>query len=79
MNKKYPVVSGYRRKPKKDMDGSKNYGKPCVFCGVGTCGEVWVQMSYMRGEDETARVCLKRLGFATNTGVKQVVKLLRLI
>ncbi len=57
MSKNYPFVFGYRRKPKKDMDGSKNYGKPCVFCGVGTCGEMLVQMSYMRGEDETARVC----------------------
>ncbi len=57
MSKSYPLVFGYRRKPKKEMDGGKNYGKPCVFCSVGTCGEMWVQMSYMRGEDETARVC----------------------
>lgn len=57
MGKKYPVVQGYRRKPKKEMDGSKGYGKPCIFCGAGTCGEKLVQVSYMRGEDETVRVC----------------------
>jgi len=57
MSKKYPLVSGYRRRPKKEMDGNKHYGKPCVFCGTGTCGEKWVQVSYMRGEDETVRVC----------------------
>jgi len=54
---KYPKISGYRRKPKKENDGGKNYGKPCVFCTVGTVGEKWVQVSYMRGEDEIARVC----------------------
>lgn len=57
MAKNYPLISGYRRKPNKDKDGGKNYGKPCVICGAGTCGELWVQYSYMRGEDETVRVC----------------------
>ena len=57
MPKKYPRISGTRRGPNKDRDGEKNYGKPCVVCGAGTCGEKWVQFSYMRGEDETVRVC----------------------
>lgn len=57
MAKKYPLIDGYRRKPKKELDGGKNYGKPCVICGAGTCGEKWVQVSFMRGEDETVRVC----------------------
>ena len=57
MAKNYPLISGNRRKPNKDKDGSKNYGKPCVICGVGTCGEKWLQLSWMRGEDETIRVC----------------------
>ena len=56
-SKTYPRIEGRRRLPKKDLDGSKNYGKPCVVCGVNTCGEKWVQYSYMRGEDETVRVC----------------------
>lgn len=55
--KSYPRIEGYRRKPCKDKDGGKNYGKPCIFCGIGTCGEKWVQFSFMRGEDETIRVC----------------------
>lgn len=57
MSKKYPLISGSRRRPEITMDGKKNYGKPCVICGIGTCGEKWIQVSYMRGEDETARVC----------------------
>ena len=57
MSKKYPNINGYRRKPVKERDGTKNYGKPCVMCGTGTCGEKWVQVSFMRGEDETVRVC----------------------
>ena len=55
--KYYPLINGYRRKPNREMDGSKNYGKPCVICGVGTIGEKWVQVSFMRGEDETVRLC----------------------
>jgi len=54
---KYPRIKGYRRKPNKERDGSKNYGLPCIVCGVGTVGEKWVQYSYMRGDDETARLC----------------------
>ncbi len=57
VSKNYPRIVGHRRKPHADRDGGKNYGKPCVICGIGTCGEKWVQVSYMRGEDETARVC----------------------
>ena len=53
----YPRVQGARRKPDENKDGSKNYGKPCVVCGVGTCGEKWIQFNYMRGDDETVRVC----------------------
>ena len=55
--KNYPLIEGSRRRPDKEKDGGKNYGKPCVICGKGTCGEKWVQVSYMRGEDELARVC----------------------
>ena len=57
MPKKYPRIEGHRRTPNKDKDGGKNYGKPCVVCGISTCGEKWVQFSYMRGEDDTVRVC----------------------
>lgn len=56
-NKQYPLIRDIKRKPDKDKDGSKNYGKPCVICGVSTCGEKWVQFSFMRGEDEPIRVC----------------------
>ena len=70
MSKNYPIISGYRRKPKKDLDGSKNYGKPCVFCGKGTCGELWVQTSYMRGEDETIRVCADDWGRPNDEAIK---------
>ena len=54
---KYPRIYGHRRKPKKDMDGSKNHGKPCINCGTSTIGEKWVQWSIFRGEDEVVRVC----------------------
>jgi len=57
MSRKYPRVEGYRRKPDAAKDGDKNYGKPCIFCGTSTVGEKWIQVSYMRGEDETVRVC----------------------
>jgi len=55
--KTYPRIEGARRRPDQVKDGGKNYGKPCVICGKGTCGEKWVQYSYFRGEDETIRVC----------------------
>jgi len=55
--KKYPLISGSRRRPDGDRDGKKNYGKPCVICGKGTRGEKWIQVSYFRGEDELAKVC----------------------
>ena len=57
MSKKYPRIEGFRRKPDKNKDGTENYGKPCVICGIGTCGEKWLQGSYMRGDDEPIRVC----------------------
>jgi hypothetical protein len=57
MAKTYPRIEGHRRKPDAKRDGSKNYGKPCVFCGKGTVGEKWVQFDWMRGNDETVRVC----------------------
>ena len=57
MANKYPRIQGYRRKPVKEKDGGTNYGKPCVICGIGTCGEKWVQVSFMRGDDELIRVC----------------------
>ena len=57
MSKSYPRIEGHRRKPDPDKDGDDNYGKPCIFCGTSTCGEKWLQISYMRGEDETVRVC----------------------
>lgn len=57
MSKAYPNICGSNRKPNKDLDGSINYGKPCVVCGTGTIGEKWVQFNYFRGEDELIRVC----------------------
>lgn len=57
MAKEYPRIVGHRRTPNKERDGDKNYGKPCVVCLAGTCGEKWVQFSYMRGDDEAVRVC----------------------
>ncbi len=57
MSNSYPLINGHRRRPNKDKDGGNNYGKPCVLCGTGTCGEKWIQVSYMRGQDETVRVC----------------------
>jgi len=57
MSRSYPRVKGHRKRPNYDLDGGKNYGKPCIFCGIGTVGEKWVQFSPMRGEDETVRVC----------------------
>ena len=56
-SKNYPLINGWRRRPDKERDGSKNYGKSCIVCGTSTCGEKWVQFSFMRGEDETIRVC----------------------
>lgn len=53
----YPKICGHRRKPNPKRDGGKNYGKPCARCEVNTIGEKWVQVSWMRGEDETIRVC----------------------
>ena len=64
MAKNYPLIDGYRRKPNRNNDGMRNYGKPCVVCGKGTIGEKWVQVSYMRGEDETARVCAEHWNFS---------------
>jgi len=55
--KNYPLIDEFRRRPNKKFDGSKNYGKPCVICGTGTIGEMWGQVSFMRGDDETVRVC----------------------
>jgi len=59
MSNQYPRIHGYRRKPNPDKDGSRHHGKPCINCGAGTIGEKWVQYSYMRGEDETVRICWK--------------------
>lgn len=53
----YPVIHGHRRKPDPVKDGAINYGKPCVVCDKNTCGEKWIRLSPMRGEDETIRVC----------------------
>jgi len=57
MSKDYPLISGSRRQPNADRDGGKEYGKPCIVCGIGTIGEKFVQISWFRGEDETVRVC----------------------
>lgn len=43
--------------PSTKRDGEKNYGKPCVICGKGTVGQRWVEVDYMRGNDELVRVC----------------------
>jgi len=72
MSKNYPLVNGHRRQPDKDRDGGKNYGKPCVVCGVGTCGEKWVQVSYMRGDDGTVRVCAKHWNMDARTIIEKM-------
>lgn len=54
---KYPRIVENGRKPRADMDGGKNYGKPCIICGTGTVGSKWIQVNYFRGEDEEIRVC----------------------
>ena len=72
MSKKYPLISGYRRKPDEKMDGTKNYGKPCVFCRTNTCGEKWVQFNYMRGEDETVRVCAEHWSMPDNQTISKM-------
>lgn len=56
-NKNYPLVGDYKRKPKKDIDGAHNVGKPCIVCSKFTVGTKWIQVSYMRGDDELVRVC----------------------
>ncbi len=63
---KYPRIGGIARKPKAHKDGLKNYGKPCVICGIGTAGEKFIQVSYMRGDDETVRVCAKHWKLPNN-------------
>lgn len=72
MTKHYPLMKGHRRKPNADMDGSKNYGKPCEVCGVGTAGEKWMQVSYMRGEDQTVRVCADDWNIDDKTLIEKV-------
>jgi hypothetical protein len=54
---KYPRIVENGRRPKAEFDGQKGYGKPCVICGTGTIGSKWVQVDYMRGDDEEIRVC----------------------
>lgn len=56
-NKKYPIADNWRRQPKAETDGKLNIGKPCVLCGQNTLGEFWVRTSWMRGDDELARLC----------------------
>lgn len=73
MKKNYPLISGSNRKPNKDKDGRKNYGKPCVVCGAGTCGEKWVEVSYMRGDDETVRVCADHWKTDENTIIEKYI------
>ena len=54
---KYPRLGEDKRKPRADIDGSHNVGKPCIVCGKFTVGIKWIQVTYMRGDDEEARVC----------------------
>ncbi len=70
--KDYPLISGSRRRPDPKKDGKKNYGKPCIFCGAGTCGEKWVQFSYMRGDDEVIRVCNEHWKIPDNETILQM-------
>lgn len=53
----YPRIVENGRRPNKERDGSKDYGKPCVICGTGTVGSKWIQVSWFRGDDEEVRLC----------------------
>ena len=53
----YPRIEGARKKPDRSRDGEKNYGKPCIVCGKSTLGQKYVQVDYMRGNDDCVRVC----------------------
>jgi len=75
MSKNYPLISGYRKKPNKERDGGKNYGKPCIFCGTGTIGEKWVQVSFMRGEDESVRVCSEHWKIPGDETIKRMLEI----
>ena len=70
MSKDYPLIDGSRRRPDAKRDGTKNYGKPCVVCGTGTCGEKWVQVSWMRGDDELIKVCAEHWKLPETTLLK---------
>lgn len=54
---KYPRLGQDKRRPRDDVEGVHNVGKPCIVCGKFTIGIKWIQVSYMRGDDEEVRVC----------------------
>ena len=62
-NKQYPLIRDKYRKAK--SPGEKNYsekqGHPCVVCGRLTTGGWWVQVGWMRGDDEIAAACYEHI------------------
>lgn len=52
--REYPRIVEGQREKKKAQEGQ---GKPCIVCGRMTTGFRWVQVWYMRGDDEEARSC----------------------
>jgi hypothetical protein len=53
----YPIVGDDQRKPRLDVEGSHGVGKPCIVCSKYTTGRKWIQVDYMRGNDELVYVC----------------------
>ena len=57
MMSKYPRLGEDKRKPRMDVEGSHGVGKPCIVCGIWTIGTKFIQVDYMRGNDELVYVC----------------------
>ena len=57
MSKNYPLIRDSYRKPRTPDHKQYKQGAPCVVCGKPTVGGWWVQVSWMRGDDELARAC----------------------
>ena len=54
--KNYPALGEFKRLPDQ-RDGFPNIGKPCIVCETNTLGSMFIQVDYMRGNDELVRVC----------------------
>lgn len=57
MSKGYPAVGDFKRRPKPKNDGIKGKGLPCIVCHTNTLGQRFIEVSWMRGDDECVRVC----------------------